>query len=68
MSSALSHKTALITGSTSGIGLGIARELARAEVHVMLHGSGDPVEIGRIRQELPRLSPPPYPASGLLLI
>jgi 3-hydroxybutyrate dehydrogenase len=34
-------KTALVTGSTSGIGLGIAEALARAGAHLMLNGFGD---------------------------
>jgi 3-hydroxybutyrate dehydrogenase len=37
----LKGKTALITGSTSGIGLGIAMALARQGAHVMLNGFGD---------------------------
>lgn len=37
----LSGKTAVITGSTSGIGLGIAEELARAGADVILNGRGD---------------------------
>jgi 3-hydroxybutyrate dehydrogenase len=37
----LSGKVALVTGSTSGIGLGIARTLARAGANVMLNGFGD---------------------------
>lgn len=48
----LRNKTALVTGSTSGIGLGIARDFARNGVHVMLHGLGDPLEIERIRKDL----------------
>ncbi|WP_426198677.1 3-hydroxybutyrate dehydrogenase [Pseudomonas sp. DC3200b2] len=38
----LSGKTALVTGSTSGIGLGIALALGRAGANLMLNGFGDP--------------------------
>ena len=37
----LSGKTAVVTGSTSGIGLGIAIELARQGANVVLNGFGD---------------------------
>ncbi|WP_338523967.1 3-hydroxybutyrate dehydrogenase [Pseudomonas batumici] len=37
----LKGKTALVTGSTSGIGLGIALGLARAGANVVLNGFGD---------------------------
>jgi 3-hydroxybutyrate dehydrogenase len=37
----LEGKTALVTGSTSGIGLGMAKELARQGARVMLNGFGD---------------------------
>ncbi|MBQ0934722.1 3-hydroxybutyrate dehydrogenase [Ideonella paludis] len=37
----LKGKTALVTGSTSGIGLGMARALAEQGAHVMLNGFGD---------------------------
>ena len=37
----LNGKTALVTGSTSGIGLGIALALARQGAHVVLNGFGD---------------------------
>jgi 3-hydroxybutyrate dehydrogenase len=37
----LKNKTALVTGSTSGIGLGIAKALARQGCRIMLNGFGD---------------------------
>ena len=37
----LKNKTALVTGSTSGIGLGIAKALARQGARVVLNGFGD---------------------------
>ena len=39
----LEGKTALVTGSTSGIGLGMAKELARQGARVMLNGFGDAI-------------------------
>jgi 3-hydroxybutyrate dehydrogenase len=48
----LRNKVALVTGSTSGIGLGIAREFARQGIHVMLHGLGDSREMERLRADL----------------
>jgi 3-hydroxybutyrate dehydrogenase len=48
----LKDKTALVTGSTSGIGLGIARALAREGANVMLNGLGDAAAIERLRGEL----------------
>jgi 3-hydroxybutyrate dehydrogenase len=41
MSNAVQGKVALVTGSTSGIGLGIALALAEQGAHVMLNGFGD---------------------------
>jgi 3-hydroxybutyrate dehydrogenase len=48
----LDGKVALVTGSTSGIGLAIARALAGAGARVMLNGFGDPEEIAGLEQEL----------------
>jgi len=47
-----SGKSAIVTGSTSGIGLGIARGLAAGGANVMLNGFGDSHEIETIRQDL----------------
>lgn len=46
------RRIAIVTGSTSGIGLGIARGLARAGHGVMMNGLGDPAEIEAIRAGL----------------
>jgi 3-hydroxybutyrate dehydrogenase len=48
----LEGKSALVTGSTSGIGLGIARALAGAGASVMLNGFGDAGDIERLRAHL----------------
>ena len=37
----LKNKTALVTGSTSGIGLGIAKALATQGANIVLNGFGD---------------------------
>ncbi len=43
---------AIVTGSTSGIGLGIAEALAGEGMHVMLNGFGDRDEIERTRKRI----------------
>ncbi|MBV9825113.1 MAG: 3-hydroxybutyrate dehydrogenase [Alphaproteobacteria bacterium] len=48
----LKGKTAIVTGSTSGIGLGIAQALAADGCNIMLNGFGDPAAIERLRQEI----------------
>ncbi|MBY0297956.1 MAG: 3-hydroxybutyrate dehydrogenase [Methylobacterium sp.] len=45
----LTQKSAVVTGSTSGIGLAIARALAREGANVVLNGFGPPDEIERER-------------------
>lgn len=46
------RKAALVTGSTSGIGLGIATAFARAGMDVTLNGLGDAADIERTRAAL----------------
>ncbi len=43
----LGNKTVIVTGSTSGIGLGIARGFAEANANVVLNGFGDKDAIGQ---------------------
>ncbi len=51
----LTGKTAIVTGSTSGIGLGIAHGFAAAGANVVLNGFGDAAEIEAKRSALDAL-------------
>lgn len=48
----LNGKVALVTGSTSGIGLGIAAALAQSGVSIVLNGFGDAGEIEALRARM----------------
>ena len=60
MDMGLQNKTALVTGSTRGIGKAIATELAREGVHVLVNGR-NPEEVERtvleLKSEFPATSP-----------
>ena len=51
----LTGKTAIITGSTSGIGLGIAKDFAAEGINIVLSGFGDLKIIESIRVEIENL-------------
>ena len=46
------NKTALVTGSTSGIGLGIADALAALGANIVLNGFGEAAQIESLRREM----------------
>ncbi|MGB0719121.1 MAG: 3-hydroxybutyrate dehydrogenase [Bdellovibrionales bacterium] len=48
----LKGKTALITGSTSGIGLGLAKNMAKHGMNVVINGFGDAKEIEQERRAI----------------
>ena len=48
----LKGKVAVVTGSTSGIGLGIARTLAAEGADLMINGFGEAAAIDKVRQEI----------------
>ena len=47
-------RRAVVTGSTSGIGLGIAKALASQGYDLMLNGFGEPAAIDELRDSLAR--------------
>jgi 3-hydroxybutyrate dehydrogenase len=49
---ALSGKTAIVTGSTSGIGLGVVRAMAAAGANVVLNGFGEAADIEKTRGQI----------------
>lgn len=49
------RKTALVTGSTSGIGQGIAEAMAAAGMNVVINGFGDATEVDALRARLAAL-------------
>ena len=52
----LTGRTAVITGSTSGIGRGIALKLAAEGAQIMINGFGDKTDIDALIAELEKLS------------
>lgn len=50
----LSGRVAVVTGSTSGIGLGIARVLASRGADVVLHGKATDAELAALRESFAR--------------
>ncbi|KPL52717.1 3-hydroxybutyrate dehydrogenase [Prosthecomicrobium hirschii] len=60
----MTSRLAIVTGSTSGIGLGIARRLAREGHAILLNGLAEPDEVERIRAEIAAESGVPVAFDG----
>ena len=52
----IAGRNAVITGSTSGIGRGIALKLASKGARVMINGFCDEADIAKLQTELEKLS------------
>lgn len=52
----LKHKVALITGSTSGIGLAIAQSLAKEDCHIVLNGFCDHMKLQSLISDLSNIT------------
>jgi 3-hydroxybutyrate dehydrogenase len=55
----LKGKTALITGSTSGIGYGVALQLAHQGCRILFNGFGEPERIAELQKEYSQVSGQP---------
>ena len=51
----LEGRVALVTGSTGGLGLGVAESLAEQGAALVLNGFGDPADIEQTRETLATL-------------
>ncbi|MBT9291682.1 3-hydroxybutyrate dehydrogenase [Prosthecodimorpha staleyi] len=60
----MTSRLAIVTGSTSGIGLGIARRLAHEGYAIVLNGLAEPDEVARLRAEIAAESGMPVEFDG----